>query len=130
MGFTPPTAVRPTTAASAPTIAPMLAFIFAVLLQPIDLDGIGLERARHLHGRLVVTSFILAKPGYTWARRTVLGAADRDDGAEQTTQVRERLDIDQGERVNVLGVLKVRDHKPAVVGGVFVPGWTQLRVAG
>ena len=43
-----------------PQIAPFLIATLAPL--PIDLDGISVERARHLHGRLVVASFVSVKP--------------------------------------------------------------------
>ena len=109
----------------------MLPFLFAILPQPIDLDRISLERARAMHGRVVVATFLVAKPTYTWRNRTILGAADRDDGAERTAMLRgKRLDIDEGQRVNVVGTLRVIDHGHATVGGEFVPGWTELRVEG
>ncbi len=39
-----------------------------------------------------------------------------------------RLELQEGERVKVLGVLRVIDHKAAVVNGVFVPAWTEIRI--
>ena len=85
----------------------MLTFLFAVLPQPIDLDRLDLQRAR-------VTS---------------LGAADRDDGAERGAILRgRRWDVDEGKRVEVVGVLRVRDWPPAFVGPVFVPGWVDVCV--
>lgn len=69
-------------------------------------------------------------PTYTLAGRTVIGPANRDDGAERTAVLRgRRLDVKEGERVEVVGRLRVIDHKPAVVGGVFVPAWVEVRVA-
>ena len=54
---------------------------------------------------------------------------NRDDGAERTAVLREkRLDIDEGQRVEVVGRVWVIDHGPAVMGGVFVPPWVELRV--
>ena len=35
----------------------MLAFLLAVLPQPVDLDVLSVGRARHLSGRLVVATF-------------------------------------------------------------------------
>jgi hypothetical protein len=118
----------------------MLSIIAAILLTlaplPVDLDGISVDRARHLAGRVVSASFLSAKPmdlrqdrrGQWW---TVLGAADRDDDVERGAFVRgRRFDLDGGKRVNVVGVLRVIDHPPGFVGAVFVPAWVELRVSG
>jgi hypothetical protein len=89
----------------------------------IDLDDITVNRARALDGRRVVAVFRIAKPTYTLLGRTVIGAADRDDGAERTAVLwGKRLDLDVGQRVAVAGVLRVIDHRPDVIGGVFVGG--------
>ena len=61
----------------------MLAFLFAILPQPTNLDAIDLQRARALSGRLVVASFTIANPVDAYPRLTSIGAADRDDGAER-----------------------------------------------
>jgi hypothetical protein len=39
-----------------------------------------------------------------------------------------RLDIDTGRGVTVVGVLRVIDHGPYVVNRVLVPAWTEVRV--
>ena len=39
-----------------------------------------------------------------------------------------RYDLNAGERVRVVGVLRVIDHVPTVVGGVFVDRWVEVRV--
>ena len=96
---------------------------------PIDFDGISLERARAMNGRPVVASFLNVAPAYTLLGRTVIGPANRDDGAERSAVLRgKRLDIDEGKRVEVVGVLKVIDHGAAAVNGVIVPAWVELRV--
>jgi hypothetical protein len=109
---------------------PFLLATFAILPQPIDLDGISLERARAMNGKLVRASFLNVAPAYTMLGRTVIGPANREDGAERTAVLRgNRLDVDEGERVNIVGTLKVIDHKPAVVNGVAVTAWVEVRVA-
>jgi hypothetical protein len=40
------------------------------------------------------------------------------------------VDIAEEQRITVVGVLRVSDHGPGVVNGVFVPGWAEARVAG
>ena len=94
----------------------LLSLALAALPQPIDLDGLSLERARHLHGRFVVASFTIAKPLDTYPGLTSIGAADRDDGAERGAILRgRRFDVREGQRLNV-------------VGAVFVPPWVELHV--
>ena len=96
---------------------------------PLSLDTITVERARMLHGKLVVASFLVAKPNYTLRGRTILGAADRDDGAERGAVLEgRRFDIGEGERVTMVGMLRVIDHPPCVVNRQFVPGWVEIRV--
>jgi hypothetical protein len=98
-----------------------LTLALAVLPRPIDLGGIDLHRARHLSGRLVATESVVGKPPMTYGRVTDVGAADRDDGAERGALLRgRRFDVAVGRRVRVVGVLRVIDHEPAVVGGALV----------
>jgi hypothetical protein len=62
--------------------------------------------------------------------RDGIGSADRD-GAERTAVLKgNRLDLDVGERVRVVGVLMVFDRKADTVGGVFVPAWVEVRIQG
>jgi hypothetical protein len=82
-----------------------------------------------LDSRRVVAVFRVAKPADVLLGRTVVGAADRDDGAERTAVLwGKRLDLDVGQRVAVAGVLHVIDHNPDLVGGAFVAGWREVRV--
>ncbi len=101
-------------------LAIVLLAVSAATPQPIDLDSITVDRARILAARPVLASFLIAKPSYTLLGRTILGAADRDDGAERGAVLRgKRLELRNGERVKVLGVLRVIDHKAAVENGVM-----------
>jgi hypothetical protein len=98
---------------------------------PIDLDGIGLERARALSGRPVVASLVAGEPYYYPEYGfTSVGAQTRDDGAERHVVMRgQRYDVKAGERVRVVCVLRVIDYEPAFVGPVLVPAWTEVRVS-
>jgi hypothetical protein len=78
----------------------------------------------------VIASFIVAKPAYTLRWFTMIGAADRDDGAEcGAALVGKRLDVEEGKRLTALGKLRVIDHKADTVNGVIVPGLVEIRVA-
>jgi hypothetical protein len=77
---------------------------------------------------VVLVSLVVAKPSYTLVGSTVIGAADRDDGAERTAVLRgNHLDI-VGDRVVVVGVVRVIEHGPYVVNQVLVERWVELRV--
>ncbi len=98
-------------------------------LRPIPLDGMTLDRARILNGQTLTVSFVVAKPVYTFLGRTMVGAADRDDGAERgAVLLSRRLDVKEGERLTVRGKLRVIRHRGDVVNGVSVPAWLELRV--
>jgi hypothetical protein len=105
------------------------ALTLSFALNPIDLGTITADRARLLDGRRVTASLLVTKPPYTWSGDTVVGAADQDDAAERVAVLAgERLDVDVGERIEVRGVLLVIDHPPAVVSGVLIEGWAEIRV--
>ncbi len=108
----------------------LIAFtILAPDLRPISLDGLSLDRARTLNGQMLTVSFVVAKPLYTFLGRTMVGAADRDDGAERgAVLLGRRLDVKEGERLTVCGKLRVIEHRGDVVAGVIVPGWVEVRV--
>ena len=107
----------------------LTAFVLALLPQPITLSTIRLGEARELQGRFVVARFEIATPCFTLKNRTVIGAADRDDGIERTAVVRGiRRDLDLGRRVSVLGILRVIDYESATVNEVAVSTWTEIRV--
>ncbi len=74
-------------------------------------------------------SFVVAKPLYTFLGRTMVGAADRDDGAErEAVLIGRRLDVVEGERLTVRGKLRVIEHRGDVVNRVIVPVWSEVRV--
>ncbi len=77
----------------------------------------------------MVASLVVAKPAYTWGGRTVLGAEDRPDGAERGVVLKgDRLDVKEGEKLTVRGVLRVIDHPAEIVNGTVVPGWVEIRI--
>lgn len=106
-----------------------VAILAALFADPVDLDGITVDAAQRLDGKLVAASFIPSKPSYTLLGMTVLGAADRGDGIERTAVLAgNRLDLKEGERTVVVGTLLVFRHEATTVNGVFVPGWVEIRV--
>lgn len=103
--------------------------VLAVLPQAVSLDGISIERARAMNGQLVTASFIVGKPSYTLKGFTVLGANDREEWAERGAVLKgNHLNIDMGERVKVIGILRVIDHPPSFVNRQLVPAWVEIRV--
>ena len=109
----------------------MFALVLSTIVFPqqVSLDGITVERARTLHGKLVVASFLVAKPNYTLRSQTMIGAADHEDGVERGAVLKgNRLDIEMGLQTHVIGRLRVIDHPPALVNGRFVPAWVEIRV--
>lgn len=108
---------------------PIALLSLIVLPEPISLDGISIEHARSLRGKLVAASFLVAKPNDIVLGRTVIGAADRDDGAERIALLKgKRLDKEVGQRVTVIGKLRVIDHPPYFAGRELVPRWLEIRV--
>jgi hypothetical protein len=96
---------------------------------PIAFDTLDVGRARTLHGQPVTVSLLVAKPSYTWAGRTVIGAADTGDGTERSAVLRgHRHGVEEGKRFTVRGTLRVIEHPAAFVGNEFVPPWTEVRV--
>jgi hypothetical protein len=105
--------------------------LFALALRPVplDLDALSVERARSLSGKPVVATFLVPKPSYTWRSVTIVGAADRPDGAERGAHLAgRRFDIEEGKRVTVTGLLWVIDHAPAFANGQPVPAWVEVRI--
>jgi hypothetical protein len=110
-----------------------VAVVFALLIvsadpRPIDLGALSLERARVLDGKPVTVSFLVAKPPYTLLGRTVVGAADRDDGLERTAVLLGKRLEAEGRRVTVRGRLRLLHHRPDTVNGTAVPAWWEVRV--
>ncbi|WP_439631441.1 hypothetical protein [Gemmata sp.] len=111
----------------------MLAFVLLVAaldVRPLDLGSMSIDRARTLDGQRVAVTFIVAKPVYTLNGFTIVGAADRDDGAERVAVlVGRRLDVKEGGRIVVAGRLRVIRHRGDGVAGVVVPAWDEIRVS-
>ena len=82
----------------------------------------------------MVIRFTVATPAVTQGTganlRTVVGSADRGDGAEWSVFLKgNRLyDADDGAKLKVTGRLRVIKHPAAVVNGVRVDTWTEVRV--
>jgi hypothetical protein len=58
----------------------MLCPILIAAPLPIDLDGVTVERARVLAGRVVLAEFLSVKPVWVLKGRMIIGAVSRDDG--------------------------------------------------
>jgi hypothetical protein len=85
--------------------------------------------ARILDGRPVVASFVAGKPAYTWRGFTIVGPDDLGDGVERSAVLRgNRLDVREGRRITVVGVLRVIDHPARRVGGELVLPWSEVRI--
>ena len=96
---------------------------------PIDLDTISIDHARTLHGRRVLATFLPTKPPHLDRGTTTIGAADGPDGSERGAQLRgRRFDVREGQRLEVMGRLRVTDWPAVFVGGVLVPGWVGVTV--
>ncbi|MBA4187775.1 MAG: hypothetical protein C0467_07125 [Planctomycetaceae bacterium] len=110
----------------------LLAIVFVVCaldLRPLDLGSLTVERARGLDGKPVTVSLVVATPPYTLLGRTMVGAAERDDGAERgAVLLGHRLDVKEGQRLTVRGRLRLLWHRGDVVNGVVVAGWWEVRV--
>jgi len=107
----------------------LVGMVFGFAL-PINLDTVTIERARTLNGKVVVATFLVAKPSYTLFGKTMIGAADRDDGVERGAVLTgRRFDIEEGKRVVVIGMMKVLRHRADFVSGVFVTEWFEIRVS-
>ncbi len=100
----------------------------------VKFDSIALKDAERLDGAAVTIRFTAATPAVTHGEganlRTIVGAADRNDGAEWTVSLKgNRLrDADDGAKLTVTGRLQVIRHASAVVGGVRVEAWTEVPV--
>jgi hypothetical protein len=60
--------------------------------------------------------------------RTVCGPADRGDGIERVVVLKGAGRDVEDRWITVTGKLKVIDNPAAVVNGVAVPAWTEIRV--
>lgn len=110
-----------------PLIIALLADPVGMLFEPIELDVISVERAWVLDGRPVRSTFTVSCPPDTHGDLTVLGAGH--DEVERTAIVPKNLLVDTGHDVSLVGVLRVIQHPPGAVNGVFVKGWTEIRIS-
>lgn len=114
---------------------------FVLLLAPaqpidrpavIDLDAIAVAEARKLHGRAVLATLTADTPAVLRDQGddvvTPVGPAPVDELERVAVLKGRRLDVMPGDKLKVRGVLDVIDHPAAVVGGVLVPAWVEVRV--
>jgi hypothetical protein len=79
-----------------------------------------------------VASFLVGKPPYTLRGSTIIGTGDSLDRVERTAILGRRVDLNvrEGRRVTVVGVLKVVDHPARRIGGEIVLPWVEIRIEG
>ncbi len=100
---------------------------------PVKFDTISPTDAERLDGAAVTIRFTVATPAYTLGEGaklcTIVGPADRGDGAEWSVFLKgDRLhDAYDGVKLTVTGRLRVIKHASAVVDGVRVDAWTEVR---
>lgn len=92
----------------------------------IAFDAITVVDARATAGTVVKATFEVSCPPDHFGRWTVLGAGL--DDVERAAYVPKDLRVDKGDRVTVVGRLKVRRHTASVVNGQEVPAWDELRI--
>jgi hypothetical protein len=98
-------------------------------VQPINLNDLGINRARTLDGQRVLVTFLVGKPLYTWKGATIIGTDDTSDGIERTAVLKgKRLDVKEGRRVTVTGTLRVIDHPARRIGKEVVLPWSEIRI--
>ncbi len=112
------------------TISASIALAFAVqTARPVPLDSITLDHASRLVGRRVVVTFIAATPAYTWCGQTIIGTHEQPDGTERTAHFAgKRYDVDAGQRLTLVGTLRMIRHALLFVDGKPLPGWVEVRI--
>jgi hypothetical protein len=104
-------------------LVPVLFLPFVVPLESLPLDD-----ALQLSGRRVVCTAKLESMPQFWGSYTVYGCEDAPDKIERGVMLAgERLDS-EGERVVVIGILKVVPYAPSRVNGVALPARAEIVV--
>jgi hypothetical protein len=94
----------------------------------LDLYELSLEQARNLHGQRVEVFVEVGCPVDVGDGLTDVATYERSDGVERHVYLTgEYRDIEAGDTLTVTGTLVIH-HDEAVVNGVRVPGWTEIRV--
>jgi hypothetical protein len=99
------------------------------LARPLDLYEMTVEEARKLHGCRVEVFLELGSPVDVGDGYTDAACYEKPDGVDRHVYLTgERHDLAVGDKLIAAGVLRVVEHRDAVVNRVFVPGWTEIRV--
>jgi hypothetical protein len=97
--------------------------------RPLDLYELTVADAQKLHGQRVEVFVEVGSPVDVGDGFTVAAAYERPDRVERHVYLTgERHGIAVGDVLIVSGTLRVIRHADATVNGVFVPGWTEIRV--
>jgi hypothetical protein len=99
------------------------------LAAPLDLYEMSVEQAQKLHGCRIEVFLELGCPVDVGGGFTVAGAYERSDGVERSVYLKgEHHDLAAGDKLSASGTLLVIRHKGAIVNGIKVPGWTEIRI--
>jgi hypothetical protein len=80
-------------------------------------------------GHRVEAFLVVGCPAEVGDGFTVVAAHERPDGVERHVYlVGEHHGIRAGDKLTAEGILRVVGHEDAEVNGVFVPGWTEIRI--
>jgi hypothetical protein len=100
----------------------------------VRFDTLALKDAEKLNGKLVVTTFTVGSPAYTWGEGknliTVIAPKPAASSEERTVILNgNRLhDADMGAKVTVVGTLRVIHHPASTIGTTTFSGFTEIRI--
>ena len=104
--------------------------LIALLATPVDLNALSPADALKLDGLPVLASVEVVNPPDALDGVTFFGDDTNPDGWSRTVHLTGDQNIEQGERVTVVGRLRVLPHPPTVIDGTAFPGFAEVRVTG
>lgn len=100
---------------------------------PVKIESITREEARSLNDKIVTATFTVGKPAFTWGEGKSLCTVTAPrgvDAIERTVILKgNRLDeLDLGEKVTVVGTLRVIQHPAAKIGEKSFSAFPEIRI--